>query len=529
MRLLHVRRRSTSRRPAFRPSLDECESRQLLSVPGGSIPATGFFRPIFDEAGFKHVRTHVRAFISRAVQANGVADLKTEPSHHHQNAIVGLSTSGVRATYRVIAHAVARPVAAGVTPALSPVTGRFPIVSLDGPPYWPDQIKQAYGFDQVSFTRSFYYRGHRFYYNIPGDGSGETIAIVDAYDDPTIFRDADTFDRLYAVSQYNSSSLYNAYGPSSSWLTKVTPEGTPAVSSGWSSEIALDVEWAHAIAPGAKIMLIEAKSPYDSDMFGAVDYARKQPGVSVVSMSWDRPEFLGETSDDGYFTSQNGQGITFIASSGDSPGVQYPSASPNVLAIGGTSLSLIVNSYNGESIWASTGGGVSADEPAPIYQGYLGGSMGWKRAVPDAAYDADPNTGFWVYDTTGGNGWYADGGTSAGAPQWSAIIAIANQGRALYGLPTLNGPSQTLPLLYSASSLDFNDITSGSNKGYSAGPGYDMVTGLGSPKADFVVYSLIGQNFYLSNGVLTVNGDQLGANYNDEVVLSLTSSGGEQV
>jgi subtilase family serine protease len=483
MRLLHKRRRSTSRRPAFRPGLDECESRQLLSLPGGSIAATGFFRPIFEEAGFKHVRTHVPAFISPAEQANGVADLQTESSHHHQNAIVGLSTSRVRATPQVIAHAVA----AGLTPTLSPVTRPIPIVSFYGPPYSPAQIKQAYGFDQVLFTRSFYLRGHRFYYNIPGDGSGETIAIVDAYDDPTIFSNVDTFDKTFTVSQYNSSSLYNAYGPSSSWLTKVTPEGTTPASSGWSQEIALDVEWAHAIAPGAKIMLIEANSSSGGDMFSAVDYARTQPGVSVVSMSWGGPEFNGETSYDGYFTSLNGQGITFIASSGDYPGVQYPSASPNVLAIGGTSLYLNGNSYNGESIWAPTGGGVSAYEPAPFYQLYLGGSMGWRRAVPDAAYDADPNTGFWVYDTTGGNGWYAVGGTSAGAPQWAALIAIANQGRAGNGLGTLDGQYQTLPAIEEFLPRSDFHIIGGSRNNQ---------TGWGTPVANLMINDLTTNTYF---------------------------------
>jgi subtilase family serine protease len=471
-----------------------------LSLLGGSNPATGFSRPIFQEAGFKQVPTHVPTFITPAVQANGVAALKIVPSHHqnhHQNAIGGLSASGVLATPQVVgvpsttegwatpqvvAHAVAPPVAAGVTPAIYPISGP-PIHSIYGPPYMPAQIKQAYGFDQVSFTRSLSLNGHPIYFTVPGDGSGQTIAIVDAYDDPSIFSDVNTFDQTFSVSQYDSRSLYNAYGSSSSWLTKVTPEGTPPVSSVWSPEIALDVEWAHAIAPGAKIMLIEAKSAYDSDMYGAVDYARRQSGVGVVSMSWGRGEFSGETSYDGYFTSQNGQGITFIASSGDFPGVQYPSGSPNVLAIGGTSLYLNGNSYNSESIWGSSGGGVSAYEPKPSYQVYISGSM---RAVPDAAYDADPNTGFYVYDRTGGSGWYAVGGTSAGAPQWAALIAIANEGRAWNGLGTLNGPTQTLPAVEEYLPLsDFHFI----------GGHYNTQTGWGTPVANKMIYDLTSNTY----------------------------------
>jgi subtilase family serine protease len=187
------------------------------------------------------------------------------------------------------------------------------------PPYTPAQIKQAYGFDQVLFPVFLPFSAYEY-----GDGRGQTIAIVDAYDDPTIFNDVNTFDQTFAVSQYNSTSLYTAYGASSSWLTKVTPEGTPPVSAGWSTEIALDVEWAHAIAPAANILLVEAKSNSWPDLLGAVDYARQHPHVGVVSMSFGGGEFPGETGLDFHFTSQNGQGITFIASAGDTPVVAYP-------------------------------------------------------------------------------------------------------------------------------------------------------------------------------------------------------------
>ena len=125
---------------------------------------------------------------------------------------------------------------------------------------------------------------------------------------------------------------------------------------------------------------------------------------------------------------------------------------------------------------------------------------------------------------------FSGGGTRAAAPQWAGLIAIANQGRNVYGLSTLDGPSQTLPLLYSAPSSDFNDITDGTNtSGFSAGRGYDMVTGRGTPKADLVVYSLIGQDFDLTGGRLTVIGDQLGSGYKDHVYVGLSGSGGVRV
>jgi subtilase family serine protease len=407
-----------------------------------------------------------------------VADLKIVPSHHHLRSTIGGQVASVSsattpgwATPQVVAH----PVTAPGSPSIPP-----PIFYFGGPPYSPAQIKQAYGFDQVSYSTTIHLPGRPpIVISVPGDGSGETIAIVDAYDDPSIFSNVDTFDRTFSVSQYDSRSLYNAYGASSSWLTKVTPEGTPPVSTGWSTEIALDVEWAHAIAPGAKIMLVEAHSNSWSDLMGAVDYARRQAGVGVVSMSWGGGEFAGETSLDSYFTSRNGQGITFTAASGDSPGVLFPSASPNVLAIGGTSLNLNTNnSYNSESIWGSSGGRISAYESKPWYQVYVSGVM---RAAPDAAYDANPYTGFSVYDTTGGGGWYEVGGTSAGAPQWAALIAIADQGRAWNGLGTLDGPSQTLPAVEDFLPLsDFHVI----------GGGYNTQSGWGTPVANKLIPDL---------------------------------------
>jgi len=375
----------------------------------------------------------------------------------------------------------------------------------------PAEFQQAYGFDQVQFG-----------YGVKGNGAGQTIAIVDEYNDPDITGDLKAFDSQFNLPAPPSFKVVAQDGSAN--LPGVDPTGS------WEVEESLDVEWAHAMAPGASILLVEANSY--SDLFGAVKFAAGQPGVSVVSMSWGGGEYKGETSTDSDFTTPSGHApVTFVAASGDSGTISYPAASPNVLGVGGTWVTLDSNNnISSETAWSGSGGGVSQYESLPSYQDGVVPKGTTKRESPDVAYNA--GYGVSVYDSYNygtKTPWASIGGTSAGAPQWSAIIAIANQGRALYGLPTLNGPSQTLPLLYSASSLDFNDITSGSNKGYSAGPGYDMVTGLGSPKADFVVYSLIGQNFYLSNGVLTVNGDQLGANYNDEVVLSLTSSGGEQV
>jgi subtilase family serine protease len=174
----------------------------------------------------------------------------------------------------------------------------------------PTQVRHAYGFDQITFNTP---AG-----TVPGDGRGETIAIVDAYNDPFIANDVNTFDSRYSIN--GSQSLYTQYGAASSFLSVVAATGTPN-SSGWAGEIALDVEWAHAIAPGAKILLVEARSSSFSDLMSAVNYARSQPGVVTVSMSWGASEFSGETSSSyqSYFTTPAGHtGITFVGASGDS-------------------------------------------------------------------------------------------------------------------------------------------------------------------------------------------------------------------
>jgi subtilase family serine protease len=343
----------------------------------------------------------------------------------------------------------------------------------------PAQVRHAYGFDQINFRSS---SGAL----VAGNGAGQTIAIVDAYDDPNISADLSTFDSQWGISNADSKGALA--------LTKVAPQGTPAADAGWSQEIALDVEWAHAIAPGAHILLVEAKDSSTGSLLGAVDYARHQAGVTTVSMSWGSPEWSGETAYDSYFTTPAGHAnITFVASSGDNGAPSgWPAVSPNVVAVGGTTLTINPdNTYGGESGWSGSGGGVSNYETEPSYQRSLQ-STG-RRTAPDLAYNADPTTGFYVYDSVainGSSGWWQVGGTSAGAPQIAAMVAIADQGRSLNGLASLDGAKQVLPAIYSLSSSDFHDVTTGSN-GYSAGAGYDLVTGRGSPVANRLVPDLV--------------------------------------
>ncbi len=141
----------------------------------------------------------------------------------------------------------------------------------------------------------------------------------------------------------------------------------------------------------------------------------------------------------------------------------------------------------------SGGGGISAYESQPSYQHGVVTQTSTQRANPDVAYAADPATPFAVFDSYGLAGWQAGGGTSAGAPQWSALIALADQARGMAGKGPLDGPTQTLPALYkSVPASDFHDITTGNN-GYAAGPGFDLVTGIGTPKANLIVPALVAQ------------------------------------
>jgi len=340
-------------------------------------------------------------------------------------------------------------------------------------PYTPAQVRHAYGFDQLSAT-----------------GIGQKIAIVDAYGNQNIQSDLDKF-----CSQFGRKST----------TVTVLGNNSGGNGNGWDLETSLDVEWAHVVAPDATIVLSVARTASDFDLLAAVD-AAVAAGASVVSMSWGGTEWSTESGYDSHFNKAN---VTFVASSGDSgelsslPEVEWPAASPYVVAVGGTSLYLDANgnriagpSGPSETAWSSSGGGLSSFYGLPFWQ------AGWnifasKRGVPDVSYVADPNTGLYVYCSTYfPPGWYQVGGTSAGAPQWAALIALANQGRAaalsgngdIYN-STVAGSSGTINL------ANFVDISSGSNGSDPddiSMPGYDLVTGLGSPLANNLVPALAG-------------------------------------
>ena len=275
------------------------------------------------------------------------------------------------------------------------------------------------------------------------------------------------------------------------------PQGTPATNSDWILEESLDIEWAHAEAPGATIVLVEADKNSPTDLFDAVAWANDN-GATEVSMSWASTEASGETSYDSYFdaaSTSTGAPILYTAAAGDSGhAAGYPAASPNVIGVGGTTLNGCSGTscagFTSETAWSDSGGGVSAYEKIPAYQSAYGGPVydepsggisaltGGMRGVPDVSFDANPNTGVSVYDSTAydsQSGWFQLGGTSVGAPNWAGILAVG-EGSA--------GPLQAAQRIYGGGYESFlRDVTGGTNGSCgtdcTAGPGYDLVTGLG--------------------------------------------------
>lgn len=353
----------------------------------------------------------------------------------------------------------------------------------------PAQITHAYGFDQIT-----------------NQGSGQTIAIVNAFDAPNIENDLRTFNAEFGLlaCTIKSGCLTTVYSCSGMECSTNPGQNDPNYQF-WALEIALDVEWAHAIAPQAKILLVEANSTGEpsgatlDDLLGGVKVALTH-NPNVVSMSWGGAEFSTEQTEDGPFVAQN---VTFFASAGDSGhGVIYPAASRYVMSVGGTRLNVNKQGdYLNEKAWSGSGGGLSQYVPEPPYQiAYpIPNDSQMKRGTPDVAYDAAPATGVAVYDSVpyaGSAGWMQVGGTSVGPPQWSALVAIANSLRAIAMKPALTG---ALGVLYDAAQdwhgwETFNDITNGKNgncKRCFAKPGYDYVTGLGSPQADLLIPALV--------------------------------------
>ena len=344
--------------------------------------------------------------------------------------------------------------------------------------YFPAAMRAAYGFNSVG-----------------NQGRGQIIGIVDAFDNPNAEADLQVYD-----AQFGLPTCTTANG----CFTKLKV-GNPPGDTGWGLEISLDIQQAHSLAPAAKVLLVEANSNSFDDLLAAVD-AAVAAGATQVSMSWSGGEDSSELGEDFHFQVP---GVTFMASTGDDGhGVGYPAASPDVVAVGGTHLTLIASAtfpqsitgsnYISETAWSGSGGGISAFEPGQSYQNgvFAGCGSGGHRCVPDISSDADPNTGVPVYDTFGQPMWVQVGGTSVSSPDWSAIFAIANSSRATAGKGTLQTAIADLYSFYNTTQYnDFHDVTSGTNgpcgAQCTAVVGYDLVTGIGSPKVNKLVPAFV--------------------------------------
>jgi subtilase family serine protease len=343
----------------------------------------------------------------------------------------------------------------------------------------PAQMRASYGASSISFN------------GIAGDGTGQTIALIDAYDDPNASSDLDAFDAYFGLPNPPSFTKLNQNGQTSP-LPGTDPGGPNNPNGTWEEEESLDLEWAHVMAPKANIILYEASD----DLNAAILSADANSSVTVVSMSFGSGQTNGETSQNTTYFDQ--PGVTYTASTGDDgTPAGNPASLANVVAVGGTSLSQSGGAYSGESGWSGSGGGVDSYDPQPSYQSFtVSAKSTTRRTTPDVSIDADPSTGVPIYDSWdfGSNTpWVpgTEGGTSLASPMWAGLIAVADQGRVINGQSTLTGIGDTLPRLYDLPSSAYHDVTRGNN-GLSAGVGYDLVTGIGSPIASTLVPDLAG-------------------------------------
>ena len=375
--------------------------------------------------------------------------------------------------------------------------------------YTPAQIRAAYGLPTLpsSFTGLTATQAAQL-------GAGQTIYIIDAQSDPNVAAELAAFNTKFGLPactvrtiatnaslplpapSTNACDLSIVYSTPSSGMTATAP----AYDSGWATEITLDVQWAHATAPLARIVLIESADTSNTGLIGAIGLANKM-GAGVVSMSFGGAEGSWTSSVDSTFSNTQ---MTYLAATGDNgASVSWPSVSSRVLAVGGTTLT-----YSGgtrsETVWSGTGGGVSAYTPTPSYQTNAVPGMGTptNRTVADVSFNADPSTGQYVAVINQGSSsvsWLSAGGTSLATPQWAGIMAVANalrvqSSKAVLGAPhsVLYQQISTVPGTYASSFADIKQGSDGSCAGCTAKTGYDFPTGLGTPNVTNLLTALAG-------------------------------------
>ncbi|MEV7505985.1 peptidase S8 [Streptomyces sp. NPDC093018] len=338
----------------------------------------------------------------------------------------------------------------GITPKASTPTG-----------YGPSDLQSAYGLTSAAASK----------------GSGETIAIVDAYNDPNAEADLAKYRSYYGLSACTKAS---------GCFKQVSQTGSttslPTNDAGWSEEISLDLDMASAICPNCNILLVEAKSATMANLGTAVNEAVTL-GAKYVSNSYGGSESSSDSSYDTSYFKHPGVAIT-VSAGDEGYGAEYPAASQYVTSVGGTALSKASSTTRGwsESVWNTsstegTGSGCSAYDAKPSWQTDTGCA---KRTISDVSAVADPATGVSVYDSYGVTaGFYTFGGTSASSPIIAGVYALA-------GTPSSGSYPAKFPYAKAGTSA-LNDVTSGSNGSCSgsylctAGSGYDGPTGVGTP------------------------------------------------
>ena len=376
-----------------------------------------------------------------------------------------------------------------------------PAATIAASVFTPAQIRAAYGLPALPAAGVALSAA-----DAAGYGAGQTIYLVDAFDHPNAYADLAKFSAKFGLPACTSVALTAS---SALPLTKAGPGCTfsvayldgkgartntpPSYNADWIAEIALDVQWAHAIAPLARLVLIEVSAANSNRLQDGIALANRM-GAGVVSMSFGAVEGSWVKATDVNFATA---GMSYVAAAGDN-GAQalWPAVSPKVVAVGGTSLQWGGLGVRHEAAWSGSGGGASAWESLPSWQSGLvvpGAGTARMRTVPDVAFNADPNTGQYVALTAKGattTSWNAWGGTSIGAPQWAGLVAVANARRAAASRTPLGDFHVTLYRSIGGSTVTraaaFSDIVEGSDgrcASCAAVAGYDTVTGWGTPNA----------------------------------------------
>lgn len=368
--------------------------------------------------------------------------------------------------------------------------------------YMPQILKKAYGVDKLPNNIT---------------GSGQTIAIVDAYDDPNVESDLSVFSNRYALPVCSTTN---------GCFSKLNQNGAvsplPEYDKGWTTEISLDTQSTHSLATGAKIILVEADDASNQNLFTAINTIVGNQLANIISNSWGEPEYpdsplemiLEEAALKGISVnfSSGDDGDMKVSTQSPNPTIQYPASSPNATAVGATTLLMTSDGrYKNETGWAwpwediGSTGGLSQYYTAATWQqqtissatagGY--GTVGVQRAVPDISMLGDPNTGLIIYNSNESSPWFQEGGTSLSCPLFSALLALANQSLQNNNLPQVGLAAATI---YSMNfsvhqgTAPITNIVAPKNtisSVLSAGPGWNDITGLGTPYAPTFIQWLI--------------------------------------